>query len=351
MTAPGPTDEAELARLFRLAAGQDDTDGPANTARLRRQAAQCRLAVMVLEGRAGLPRDEREAARLLRLAAADGPDGGPGHRDAQYFLAFMVLDGRGGLRQDEREAVRLWQEAAQPVSPSDWGHLGAQSILGLLCKDGLCDLPKDLDKARDWLMYPGDAVAEAYNGGASICLEVLDTLRPGTAVRPGSGLKEHDPLAVIRECFAHWVSVFPEVGHDTYDDSAASQGRFDRQRWTHVVDRLRDLLATSDPGGWDLRTVDVILGILVDIACFNPDQPARDRTILLDHPRHLLALAGAGRSAGDVRARHLLVEALGTVDGNHAEEATALLEAYRGDPDRHVRLRAGSVLARRRDGA
>jgi putative ABC transport system substrate-binding protein len=57
-------------------------------------------------GRGGLPLDEAEAARLYRLAAEQG------HPNAQNRLAMFYELGRGGVTKDLGEAIRLYKRAA-----------------------------------------------------------------------------------------------------------------------------------------------------------------------------------------------------------------------------------------------
>ena len=88
-----PHDEAEAARLSRLAAERRNARG------------QAALAFMYLNWR-GVPRDEAEALRLNRLAANQGLV------IAQNNLVLMYAAGQGGLSRDYVEAVRLYRKAA-----------------------------------------------------------------------------------------------------------------------------------------------------------------------------------------------------------------------------------------------
>ena len=69
---------------------------------------------------AGLPKNEAEAARLYRLAADKG------HAPAQFNLGYFYESGRGGLKEDDAEAVRLFRLAA------DQGHARALNALGYI---------------------------------------------------------------------------------------------------------------------------------------------------------------------------------------------------------------------------
>jgi hypothetical protein len=96
-------DEAEAARLYRLAADKGDA------------AAQINLGVMYVEGE-GVAKDLAQAARLVRLAADQGNALG------QYNLGAMYLEGTG-VAKDEAEAARLFGLAA------DQGNAQAQDAL------------------------------------------------------------------------------------------------------------------------------------------------------------------------------------------------------------------------------
>jgi TPR repeat protein len=58
------------------------------------------------DGLGGVPNDECEAARLYKLAADQEDEWG------QVNLAYLYENGRGGLQKDDREASRLYNLAA-----------------------------------------------------------------------------------------------------------------------------------------------------------------------------------------------------------------------------------------------
>ena len=100
--------EQEAARLYRLAADQDNPQ------------AQNNLGVFNAAGRGGLSKNDLEAARLYRLAADQG------NTSAQANLGVFHEFGRGGLAKNRREAIRLYRLAA------DQGNAFAQAALDRL---------------------------------------------------------------------------------------------------------------------------------------------------------------------------------------------------------------------------
>jgi len=132
-------DEPEAARLYRLAADQDNP------------AAENGLGGLLETGR-GLPPDEAAAAKLYRRAADQG------FAPAQYNLAVLLDQGRGGPH-DEAEAARWYRKAA------DQGIADAQVSLGLLLESGRPGLPADpAEAARLYRLAAdqGHALGQAY---------------------------------------------------------------------------------------------------------------------------------------------------------------------------------------------
>jgi TPR repeat protein len=113
-----PRDDAEAARLSKIAADQGNAQG------------QNSLGYLFEQGRGG-PKNEIEAARLFNLSADQG------YPPAQNNLGRLYQTGGGGLPRDDREAVRLFKLAA------DQGSATAQANLGLAHLGGLGGLSKD----------------------------------------------------------------------------------------------------------------------------------------------------------------------------------------------------------------
>lgn len=114
-----PKDEVEAARLYRLAADQEDPLGQSN------------LGFMYQTGRGDLPRNAVEAVRLYRLSSDQG------HAQGQVNLGAAYSAGLGGLEKDEAEAVRLYRLAA------DQGNALARANLALMYALGRGGLTKD----------------------------------------------------------------------------------------------------------------------------------------------------------------------------------------------------------------
>lgn len=117
-----PRNDAEAARLYRLAANQGHA------------VAQYNLALLHANGR-GAPQSDLEATRLFRLAA------GQGLAEAQYNLAVRHANGRGVARND-LEAVRLYRLAA------DQGLAHALHNLGWMYQNGRGVPQNDAEAAR-----------------------------------------------------------------------------------------------------------------------------------------------------------------------------------------------------------
>jgi TPR repeat protein len=119
-------DEAEAARLFRLAADQ----GVA--------AAQSDLGLMYYSGE-GVVKDLAQAARLFGLAADQGL------ADGQYNLGLLYFEGKG-VAKDEAEAARLFGLAAdQGLAQAQ--HALAQNSFGPLQRKGV-PVPKEAATPR-----------------------------------------------------------------------------------------------------------------------------------------------------------------------------------------------------------
>jgi TPR repeat protein len=101
-----PNDDGEAARLYKLAADQENA------------RAQCNLGFLYEDGRGGLPKTDCEAARLYKLAADQG------NARAQSYLASFLSKGRGGLLKDDATAVTRYRKAA------DQGDAGRSTLLG-----------------------------------------------------------------------------------------------------------------------------------------------------------------------------------------------------------------------------
>jgi hypothetical protein len=84
----------------------------------------------------GAPRDEADAARLYRIAALQG------HAEAQFALARLYLTGRGVL-PDPGEAARFFRLAAEQ------GHAEAQLDLCVMHAMGV-GVPRDRVRAYAW---------------------------------------------------------------------------------------------------------------------------------------------------------------------------------------------------------
>jgi TPR repeat protein/dienelactone hydrolase len=166
-----PRDEAQAARLFRLAGERGESWG------------QLDLALLLLTG-SGVPRDQQAAVRLLRLAVdQDNPWAanalGVAYRDgtgvptddqmaAQLFrraalnrvpwamanLGWFTLSGRGGVTRDATEGVRLIRQAALLGNP-----LGQFSLAQLYERGE--EVTRDLPEARR--LYQLSA-AQRWNG-------------------------------------------------------------------------------------------------------------------------------------------------------------------------------------------
>ena len=85
----------------------------------------------------GVTQDEAEAARLYKLAAEQG------HVDAQYSLGAMFTSGRG-VAPSDTEAVKYYRMAAEQGDSMAQFNLGQRSIAGK-------GLPKDQVEAFKWL--------------------------------------------------------------------------------------------------------------------------------------------------------------------------------------------------------
>jgi TPR repeat protein len=121
--------EAEAAKLYRLAADQGNTDG------------QYSLGVCYEYGR-GVTKDEEEAVGWYRLAAEQG------HAAAQKNLGRCYAYGTG-VTKDESEAVGWFRLAA------DQGHAAAQCSLGVCYATGR-GVTKDEGEAVRWYRLAAD---------------------------------------------------------------------------------------------------------------------------------------------------------------------------------------------------
>ena len=119
----GEQDEAEAARLFRMAAEMGHVQ------------AQHNLGVMYANG-IGTAQDAVEAVVWYRMAAERG------HADAQNNLGVMYGNG-SGVEQNAAEAVRLYRMAAIQ------GNANAQSNLGMVYANG-SGVEQDLTEALRW---------------------------------------------------------------------------------------------------------------------------------------------------------------------------------------------------------
>jgi len=79
----------------------------------------------------GVPKDDAEAARLYRLAAEQGEAG------AQFILGRMYSNG-DGVPEDDVEAVRWWRLAAEQGHASAQTNLGRTYVLGKACRWTMC---------------------------------------------------------------------------------------------------------------------------------------------------------------------------------------------------------------------
>ena len=120
-----PEDNAEAARLYRLAAEQGHVE------------AHYRLGVMYDNG-LGVPQDDAEAVRWSRLAAEQG-----------YTVQFNRYRSENGVPEDDAEAVRWYRQAAEQ------GHAGAQYNLGLMYVAGE-GVPDDDAEALDWFQLAAE---------------------------------------------------------------------------------------------------------------------------------------------------------------------------------------------------
>ncbi len=147
-----PKNQVEAVRLYRLAAEQGDAGGQRN------------LGAAYAMGAGGLPKDEIEALRLFRLAADQGDALG------QANLGNMYLQGFGGLTPDHMEALRLFRSAADQGDALAFAHLGNMYL------NGLGGLPRDerealrlvrlsVEKGNTWgQAYLGYMYANAFGG-------------------------------------------------------------------------------------------------------------------------------------------------------------------------------------------
>ncbi len=169
-------DYAEAARLYRLSVAQGDAQAQVNlglmflngrgvaqdnaeAVRLFRLAAaqglkydQYNLGKMYHNGR-GVAQDYAEAVRLYRLAAAQG------HAEAQYTLGYMFHNGEG-VAQDQAEAVRWYRLAAEQ------GNISAQMLLGNMFHNGK-GVAQDQAEAVRWYRFAaeqGDISAQMLLG-------------------------------------------------------------------------------------------------------------------------------------------------------------------------------------------
>jgi TPR repeat protein len=124
--------------------------------------AQRELGVMYATGWWTGPTDLAEAARWYRLAAEKG------HAESQYDLGFMLLLGQGG--QKNTEEGLMWLERA-----GGQGDLGAFRLLVDCYESGICEVPLDAAKAHLWrsrleehrrLNPPGPVRRYAIHGAA-----------------------------------------------------------------------------------------------------------------------------------------------------------------------------------------
>jgi TPR repeat protein len=133
-------------------------------------AAQCRLGVMLFEGKQG-PKDAAEAARWFRKAADQG------HNEAQVYLAVLYLSGEG-LPQDLQQALYWFRRAANA------GNADAQKALGVAYGQG-SGVPKDEAEAARWYRLA------AEQGRADAQLELGDLYSTGSGV-------PKDPVEAVR---------------------------------------------------------------------------------------------------------------------------------------------------------
>jgi TPR repeat protein len=114
-------DDKEAARLFQLAADQDEP------------AAQNQLGVMYVSGR-GVAKDETQALKYFRLAAEK-------NSAAAGNLGLMHERGLGGLEKDDAEALKWFRLAAEQ------GNANAQFQLGRMLEAGRGGLEANRDEA------------------------------------------------------------------------------------------------------------------------------------------------------------------------------------------------------------
>lgn len=140
--------------------------------------AQCTLAVMHEEGRAGLAKDRQIAAKHFARAAAHGD------AYAQYGLALLFESAESeSFQKDEERALQLYIEAAQQGLPE------AQWKLGIFYEEGRAGLLKCDFKAVEWYR------AAAERGCASAQFSLGTSFEVGRGGLPKS---EHDALMWYR---------------------------------------------------------------------------------------------------------------------------------------------------------
>jgi hypothetical protein len=180
----GPPDSDQARQWIEKSAAQNEPRG------------QYLLGMLKLEGRAGIERDEAEAARLIRLAA-EGRDrdaqyrmaqmygtgqgvekndalalewlrkaAGQQQREAEYSLGMLYAKGLFGAKRDDKASVAWLRRAALQ------GHLDAQYEMGLAYEEGR-GVERDASEAYGWLLM-------AARKGHPRAIEIVRRVQEGT---------------------------------------------------------------------------------------------------------------------------------------------------------------------------
>lgn len=212
----GGQDEAETARVTRLAADRGDA------------GAQAALAALLAAGR-GVPANEAEAARYARLAADQG------HAPGQTLLGTLLESGRGVGRNDV-EAARWYRRAA------DQGNAEAETALARMLESGRGVERDEAEAVRLYRLAADQGRAEARNG-------------LGAMLEEGRGAPKNEAES------AHWYRLAAEQGLAAAQYNlgvALENGRgVDR----NLADAARFYRQAADQGHADAQ---VTLGLLLE---------------------------------------------------------------------------------------